>query len=542
MVRPRDGDLPDLERLAQRIEHLRLELGQLVEEEYAVMGERDFARPRAQSAADQRRHAGGMMRRAERTAIGERAALDLARDRGDHRDFEQFRRRQRRQDGRQPRGQHRLAGAGRSDHEQIVTAGGGDFERALGALLALDVLEVGERAVDLADLRLRTGEHLRAAEMIGELNEGRGGDDLHFRARPGGFGENRAEVGGGFMDFARSRVAIGAVALASLWLLAWPEGPGVPTSSAQEAKSSPHIWTVPEMGALPNNAHGRLVRRGRDLITATYAHIGPEVADPAKRFAGNNLACGNCHLQAGTKKFGIPLFGLFGAFPHYSARLGAQMTIEERLNACMTRSMNGRPLPAGAPEMQALVAYIKFLSTGVAPGQLLPGMGTGNMPELDRAADPARGAASYASTCVACHGPNGAGIRRSLPTTDLGYMMPPLWGSDSFNDGAGMARLITAANFLHFNMPHGVDYLNPQLSPEQSWDIAAYVLSQPRPHKAGLDKDFPDLLEKPVDAPYGPYADGFSEQQHKYGPFAPIRAAIAKLKAEKAGGPSPASR
>jgi thiosulfate dehydrogenase len=117
-------------------------------------------------------------------------------------------------------------------------------------------------------------------------------------------------------------------------------------------------------------------------------------------------------------------------------------------------------------------------------------------------------------------------------------MVPPLWGNDSFNDGAGMARLITAANFIHFNMPHGVDYLNPQLSPEQAWDIAAYVISQPRPHKAGLDKDFPDLLEKQVDAPYGPYADGFSEQQHKYGPFAPIRAAIAKLKTEQKGTPA----
>src|SRR5258707_1183548 len=78
---------------------------------------------------------------------------------------------QRRQDGRQPRGQHRLAGAGRADHEQIVAPGGGDFERALGALLALDVLEVDQRAVDLADLRLWAGEHLRAAEMIGELDE-----------------------------------------------------------------------------------------------------------------------------------------------------------------------------------------------------------------------------------------------------------------------------------------------------------------------------------------------------------------------------------
>ncbi|OLB78773.1 MAG: cystathionine gamma-synthase [Alphaproteobacteria bacterium 13_2_20CM_2_64_7] len=325
------------------------------------------------------------------------------------------------------------------------------------------------------------------------------------------------------------RAAIGLVAVA--WVAGWPGG----LSLAQETPSAQQIWTVPEIGALPNNANGRLVRRGRDLITATYAYIGPEVADRAKRFAGNNLACGNCHLQAGTKKFGIPLFGLFGEFPRYSARSGGPMTIEDRLNSCMTRSMNGRALPVGAPEMQAMVAYIKFLSTGVAPGQLLPGMGTGKMPELDRPADPVRGERGYANACLTCHGPNGAGIRRSLPTTDLGYMVPPLWGSDSFNDGAGMARLITAANFLHFNMPHGVDYLNPQLSPEHAWDIAAYVISQPRPHKAGLDKDFPDPLEKPVDTPYGPYADGFSEQQHKYGPFAPIRAAIVKLKAEQKG-------
>src|SRR5207247_10388732 len=131
---------------------------------------------------------------------------------------------------------------------------------------------------------------------------------------------------------------------------------------------------------------------------------------------------------------------------HDSARWGAEMAIEARLNACMTRGRNGRPLPAGAPERQAFVAYIKFLSTGVAPGQLLPGMGTGNMPELDRAADPARGEALYANACVACHGPDGAGIRRSLPPTDLGHIMPPLGANDSFNDGAGMARLITAAN------------------------------------------------------------------------------------------------
>jgi thiosulfate dehydrogenase len=319
----------------------------------------------------------------------------------------------------------------------------------------------------------------------------------------------------------------------------------VPTRSgiAQDAPS-PHqpVWTVPEVGALPNDAFGQMVRQGRDLVTATYAHIGPEVADPAKRFAGNNLACVNCHLQAGTKKFGIPLFGLYWMFPEYTSPGGGEITLKDRLNSCMTRSMNGRAMPADAPEMQAMVAYIKFLSTGVPPGEVLPGLGVGKMPELDRAADPARGQAIYASNCVACHNTDGSGIRRSLPTTDLGYMIPPLWGSDSFNDGAGMARLITAANFIHFNMPHGADNLNPQLTPEQSWDVAAYVIAQPRPHKAGLDKDFPNLLEKPADTPYGPYADGFSERQHKYGPFAPIRAALARLKAEKRGSTPAAPR
>jgi thiosulfate dehydrogenase len=305
-------------------------------------------------------------------------------------------------------------------------------------------------------------------------------------------------------------------------------------ANAQTKPSNHHVWTVPKVGALPRDAHGLQVREGRDLITATYANIGPNVPDAAKRYAGNNLACTNCHLQAGTKKFGIPLFGLFGDFPQYSKRLGAEISIEDRINSCMTRSMNGRLMPVDAPQMQAIVAYIKFLSSGVKPAERLPGMGSGHMRELKRAADPQRGRPIYARACAACHGPEGAGLRTSAPGTDLGYVVPPLWGAGSFNGGAGMARLITMANFVHFNMPHGVDYLNPQLSVENAWDAAAYVLSHPRPQKAGLGHDFPDLLQKPVDAPYGPYADHFSPRQHKYGPFGPIEAAVARLKRARA--------
>ena len=69
-----------------------------------------------------------------------------------------------------------------------------------------------------------------------------------------------------------------------------------------------------------------------------------------------------------------------------------------------------------------------------------------------------------------------------------------------------MARLITAANFVHFNMLHAADYLNPQLSVKDAWDVAAYVVSQPRPQKQGLDRDYPDLLLRPVDTPDGPDA------------------------------------
>src|SRR6516164_6480501 len=192
--------------------------------------------------------------------------------------------------------------------------------------------------------RKRSGKFTGGQEQF--VNKGVGPPrDRRLALGPRNWRDVGREAGWMLLACMRSCVAAGVAALALLLLLlGWPVGPAVTTSFAQDAGAT--IWTVPEIGALPDDANGRLVRRGRDLITATYAHIGPEVADRANRFAGNNLACGNCHLQAGTKKFGIPLFGLFGKFPHYNARLGAEMTIEDRLNACMTRSMNGRALPA----------------------------------------------------------------------------------------------------------------------------------------------------------------------------------------------------
>ena len=81
----------------------RREFRQLVEEEHAVMGERHFARPRPHAAADHRRHRGGMVRRAERPPVRQLSVGQLAGDRGDHRDFQELARRERRQDRGQPR-------------------------------------------------------------------------------------------------------------------------------------------------------------------------------------------------------------------------------------------------------------------------------------------------------------------------------------------------------------------------------------------------------------------------------------------------------
>ena len=319
--------------------------------------------------------------------------------------------------------------------------------------------------------------------------------------------------------------------------------PATPVKS-EPAKSAPPPWIVPDIDKLPNDAWAKLVRFGRELTIATYAHIGPEAADPAKHYAGNNLSCQNCHLDGGTKQFGLPFVGVFADFPQYRAREGKVGSLEDRINGCMERSMNGRPLPLDSIEMAAFVAYIKFLSTGVAIGAQTPGRGGGAMPPMTRAADPDHGKALFGQNCASCHGLDGQGKRRGVAGDAGGYEFPPVWGPDSFNDGAGMNRLISAANFVHSNMPNGTAWSAPALSAEDAWDVSAYFQSQPRPARAHLDQDFPVRLQKPVDAGYGPYIDGFDRSQHQLGPFAPIEQKIKELKVEKSAsaGPAPAVR
>jgi thiosulfate dehydrogenase len=302
-------------------------------------------------------------------------------------------------------------------------------------------------------------------------------------------------------------------------------GLGVAAGPAMADDAAVAEWSVPDVGSLPDGKYGQAVRYGKSLIEQTYAHIGPEVADPARRFAGNNLACASCHQEAGVKKFAIPLVGVFADFPQYRPREDTIGTIEDRINGCMTRSMNGRKLPFDSAEMKAMTAYVKFVSQGVPVGTRKAGRGTPKLELLDRAADPGRGKVVYAQHCAACHGADGQGVRAGVAGDALGYAFPPLWGPDSYNDGAGMHRVIQAAGFIKHNMPKGVSYDAPVLGDEEAFDVAAFINSQPRPHKEGLENDFPARVNKPVDAASPPFREGFTAAQHKYGPFKPIVAA-----------------
>ena len=144
-------------------------------------------------------------------------------------------------------------------------------------------------------------------------------------------------------------------------------------------------WTPPDIGVVGDDPFGKLVKYGHKLFTDTASEMGPSVPDPAKRLAGNNLACQNCHLRAGTQPYAMPLIGVWGQFPQYRAREGMVDTLEERINGCMQRSMNGQPLSLESREMRAFSSYMRWLSTGVPDGAKLLGAGTLQIKEPARA-------------------------------------------------------------------------------------------------------------------------------------------------------------
>ncbi|MBL6448439.1 c-type cytochrome [Fulvivirga sp. 29W222] len=272
---------------------------------------------------------------------------------------------------------------------------------------------------------------------------------------------------------------------------------------------------------LPEGKAGQLIKYGYLLVSESPKWMGPMVKDSSLVYTGNNLACKNCHLENGTQAGSASWIGVTNRYPQFRGRENKIGTIEERVNGCMERSMNGRKLPTDSKQMEAIVAYMEWLSDGLPEAKESQYKGFAKLKIPDVAADLVTGKATYIKECQVCHGEKGQGIK--LADSTKGYLYPPLWGKDSYNHGAGMHRVLTAAQFIKGNMPFGqATWDNPKLTDEEAYHVAAYINSFERPLKQNTEADFPDLKLKPVSTPYPPWDDNFSAEQHKYGPYQPI--------------------
>jgi len=284
-------------------------------------------------------------------------------------------------------------------------------------------------------------------------------------------------------------------------------------------KAQEVYWVAPDTVLIPDGPKGELIRYGRSLIASTSQFLGP---NGSVAHMSNGMNCQNCHLDAGTRFWGNNYGAVNSTYPRFRERSGTIENVYKRINDCVMRSLNGQALDSNSKEMQAMMAYINWVGRYI-PKKVKPiGTGISDLPFLDRPADPETGKKLYMSKCTSCHGTNGAG--QMNPYTNQ-FTYPPLWGDSSYNTGAGLYRISRFAGYIHDNMPYGsATHANAQLTIEESWDIAAFVNSQPRPDKK-FKEDWPDISKKPIDHPFGPYADGFSEVQHKYGPYPPIKKA-----------------
>lgn len=285
------------------------------------------------------------------------------------------------------------------------------------------------------------------------------------------------------------------------------------------ASEANNLWSPPDSTLIPATADGRLILYGKELVQHTARYLGPQ--GKVKKIS-NGLNCQSCHLNAGTRPFANSFAAVSATYPRFRSRSGGVESIEKRINDCLERSLNGQTLEENSLEMRAMIAWFEWLGQSVPKDSVPPGTTTPRLAFLDRAADPAAGKKVYDQHCMVCHGLEGQGFKHP---DSVEWTYPPLAGLNSYNTAAGMFRISTFAAYVKNNMPFGTTYENPVLTDEEAWDVAAYINSLPRPVRV-FPQDWPDISSKPFDHPFGPYADSFSEQQHKYGPFA----AFAKTK------------
>ena len=269
------------------------------------------------------------------------------------------------------------------------------------------------------------------------------------------------------------RVRLTMIALA----MACGRGDAPAAAGPASVTPPPRAQAAPDT-TIPAGAMGDAVRRGRALLAATRDSLPSHV--------GSSLRCFSCHLDEGRRASALPLVGAYTRYPQFRARRARVDLIEDRVNDCFVRSLNGHAIAPDGGDMRDIVAYLAWLSRGVAVGDSAKAHGVPQLATLE--ADPARGAQLFSESCARCHGGAGQGSA----------VAPPLWGPKSYNIGAGMARYRTAALFVLHNMP--LDRPN-SLTPQQALDVARYIDTRPRPDFAGKEYDWP-RGSRPIDVPY----------------------------------------
>lgn len=247
-------------------------------------------------------------------------------------------------------------------------------------------------------------------------------------------------------------------------------------------------FQAPDESSIPAGLAGDLIRRGRLLLTHTPREL--------PQYAKSGLRCSNCHLKAGTVAYSAPWVGVTSRYPRFSRRSDKAVSLPQRIQGCFRRSLNGVAPAEDSEPIRAMVAYMSWLSVGIEDGYRLQGWG---MPKLAASAIPDRqqGEQLFWQRCSVCHGEDGQGRLTEQPQR-YPYGFPPLWGEQAFNIAAGMGRLHKAAAFIQRNMPFTA---GGTLTVQQAYNIADFVIHQPRPDFAGKEKDWPKG-GKPSDARY----------------------------------------
>lgn len=283
--------------------------------------------------------------------------------------------------------------------------------------------------------------------------------------------------------------------------------------------STNNSFIQPDTTNIPNDEFGKIIKYGRQLVLNTAYYIGPKGI--AGNYTLNQMNCTNCHQEAGTKPYAFNLMLSHHKYPQYRPREGRVLTLADRVNNCIERPHNGKPLPLGSKEMTAFLSYFKWINSQANTAKEVKGYDNLELTFLDRAASSEKGKLVYEKQCQRCHGENGEG--KMMPNNST-YEFPPLWGENAYQSGSSIHRVTKQARWLKANMPHDMaKWYEPTLTDEDCFDVAAFVNDDAihkRPNPK--DYDYPNIADKNIDYDIGPFIDTFSAKQHKYGPWPPI--------------------